>query len=213
MTWSKTSPLPPPTWFDEQLQLFHNAAEKAASGGRAEAIRILSTIKSNEMRQWFVEHAQSSGKHRARKLGVSAPIAYANECDPIRSPARYEKLVFERDFYTCRYCGLRLIAKEVLVAFERAVGTSEFRTQGRNEEQHGVVHAFKIVADHVVPHRLRGQTKLENLITACPGCNYGKERYTIEQLGIDDPFDRPPSLTCWDGLTSLLTLLRNNELR
>ena len=170
-------------------------------------------MRSDEMRLWFDEHGQSSGKHRAQKLGISAPTVSSNEFDSIRSPARYEKLVFERDCYKCRYCGLRLIAKEVLVAFERAVGTSVFRTQGTNAQQHGAIHAFKIVADHVVPYKRGGRTNLDNLISACPGCNYGKERFTIEQLGIDDPRDRPLQLTDWDGLTSLLTKLRNNELR
>jgi hypothetical protein len=112
--------------------------------------------------------------------------------------------VFERDFYSCRYCGLKLVDKAVLVAFERAVGISVFCIRGTNAQQHGVVHAFKIVADHVVPHRRGGRTDLDNLVTACPGCNYGKEAFTLEQLGISDPRDRPPERNGWDGLRSLL---------
>jgi len=112
--------------------------------------------------------------------------------------------VFERDHYHCRYCGVPIVAKEPLRAFERAVGISVFRVLGTNAQQHGVIHAFKVVADHVVPHKLGGRTLPENLVTSCPGCNYGKENFTLEQLGLDNPWDRPPTTSGWDGLTPLV---------
>lgn len=213
--WSKSVPLPPPAWFDEQALLFRDAAKKAANGERDEAIQILGTMKSYEMRKWFVECGQVSGGHRARKLRVAAPKVSVDELDPTKLTARIENEVFARDSYKCRYCGLRLIAKEVLAAFERAVGTAHFCSGSKrtNEDQHGVVHAFKIVADHIVPRKQGGRTNRDNLVTSCPGCNYGKDRYTIEQLGIDDPRDRPPDNSDWVGLTSLIDGLRSNQLQ
>lgn len=211
--WSQSVLLPLPTWFDEQALLFRDAAEKAANGERSEAIQILLRIRSDEMRAWFDEHVQMSGWHRVKRLSIPAPKVSPDKFDVVRSPARYERLVFERDFYKCRYCGLRLIAKEVLTAFEKAVGVSEFRTQGANAEQHGVIHAFKIVADHVVPYKSGGRTNPDNLVSSCPACNYGKYNYTLEQLGIDDPRDRPPVNSDWDGLTSLVDGLKRNQLK
>ena len=211
-SWSKNVPLPPPTWFDEQALLFRDAAEKAAKGERTEAIQVLRRIRSDEMRAWFDEDGQMSGLHRVRRLGVHALTISPDKFDPVRSPARYERLVFERDFYTCRYCGLRLIAKEALTAFEKAVGVSEFRTQGTNAQQHGVIHALKIVADHVIPYKSGGQTSADNLVSACPACNYGKYNYTLEQLGMDDPRERPPVNRDWDGLGSLVAGLKRNQL-
>lgn len=211
--WSRTVPLQPPSWFEQQLDIFRESAERAAHGRRDEAISILRTIKSDEMRYWFDEHGQMSGLHRKRKLGIAPPVVGVEELDPLRSPARFEKQVFERDCYTCRYCGLRTLAKEVLTAFERAVGLTEFRTQGTNVQQHGIVLAFKIVADHVMPHAYHGRTALDNLVTACPSCNYGKFNYTLEQLGLDHPCERPPSNSGWDGLTSLVSGLKNHALQ
>jgi 5-methylcytosine-specific restriction endonuclease McrA len=127
--------------------------------------------------------------------------------DPVRSPARYEANVFERDHYTCRYCGLQLVSKDVLVALERVVGPAVFCCHGPNAEQHGIVHAFKIVADHVVPHRLGGRTSPDNLVSACPGCNYGKDRFTLEQLGLEHPMKRAAPESAWDGLVSFLPAL------
>lgn len=222
--WSKTVPLPPPDWFDGQLLLFCDAAEKAANGERDKAIQILKTTKSDDMREWFDEHGQASGGHRYRRWPVYAPKG--EELDPIKSlTARIANGVFNRDSYTCRYCGLRVIAKEVLEAFKRAVDAPQdrdvaashfFTSTGKgstNALQHGVVHAFKIVADHVIPHRCGGRTDLANLVTSCPGCNYGKAHYTIEQLGLDDPRDRPPAKSEWNGLTSLVDGLKSHELR
>jgi len=49
--------------------------------------------------------------------------------------------VFERDGYTCRYCG----------------------------DTKGPFHA-----DHVYPYVKGGETTMENMVTACAGCNSGK---------------------------------------
>lgn len=203
-SWDKRSPLRPPSWFEEQLSIFTKAAEHAADGDRYEAIALIRTMRSDEMRLWFDEHGQMSGLHRKRHFKVSPPMFSPEDFDTLRQPAKYEREVFERDSYTCRYCDLRLLSKQVLVAFERAVGTDVFRTAGTNAQQHGVVHAFKIVADHVVPFKRGGRTHPDNLVSACPACNYGKDAYTVEQMGIEDPFDRLPISSGWDGLTSLV---------
>jgi hypothetical protein len=211
--WSKLTPLAPPAWLDEQLTLFREAAEATAVGNRSRAIEFLGYMKSQEMRVWFEEHGQFSGKIRAEYLSLPNPKPGAQSLDPVRSPARFEKQVFHRDAYTCRYCGLKLLAKETLVAFEQAVGPQYFRTRGTNAQQHGIVHAFKIVADHVFPHKYGGKTSLENLVSACPSCNYGKYWYTTEQMGIDDPLSRQPTPFEWSGLASLVTGLRSHALQ
>jgi hypothetical protein len=210
--WSRRASLPPPVWFEHQLTLFEDAVKRAANGEREEAVRVLQGIKSDAMREWFDEHGQMSGWHRVKKFGVASPKVAPDLWDAVRSPARHESLVFQRDSYTCRYCGLRQVAKEILLAFERAVGSEEFPTQGTNAMQHGIIHGFKIVADHVVPYKCGGKTNVDNLVSACPACNYGKYNYTLEQLGLDDPRTYPPVVSGWDGLTSLLQDLKRYRL-
>ncbi len=51
-------------------------------------------------------------------------------------------------------------------------------------------------------------TNPSNLVTSCGPCNYGKAHYTIEQMGLDDPFDRPATPDGWDGLLSYLEGLK-----
>ena len=211
--WSRTAPLQPPSWFEEQLDIFRESAEHAAQGRKDEAIRILRTTRNAEMRVWFIEHGQMSGGHRSRQLTIKRSTIPESERDPEPEPRRYEKQVFQRDSYVCRFCGLRTLSKEVVAAFERAVGSCEFPTTGSNEEQHGIVHGFKVVADHVIPVACGGRTNLENLVTACPSCNYGKYYYTLEQLGLDDPRNRSASSQSWDGLLSLVAGLKNHALK
>lgn len=210
-TWSKREPLPIPDWFKNELLIFRGAVEQAANGDRAAAIETLKRLRSDEMRYWFDEHGQNSGYYRVRKFNITHPAVDPNTFDPVRSPAKYERAVFERDSYTCRYCGLPLVAKSVLVAFEKAVGTEHFRTQGTNAQQHGIIHGFKIVADHVEPYQRGGRTNLDNLVSACPACNYGKYNYTLEQLGLGDPRERKAVSSGWDGLTSFLNNLEKGS--
>ena len=205
--WSRQSPLPPPSWFDHELDLFHEAVKAAAAGDRDRAVRVLSQIRSDGMRAWFDEDGQTSGRHRAKHLGIT-PEVLNIELDILRRPAKYEGLVFERDGYGCRYCGIRVVAKAVLAACERALGVAAFRTTGTNAQQHGILLGYKVVADHVVPHRVGGRTILENLVTSCPACNYGKTSYTLREIGLDDPRDRMPQKSGWDGLVSFIPALK-----
>ncbi len=82
------------------------------------------------MREWFCVHGQMAGRHRARIFGISDAAVSPDLFDTVRAPAKYEREVYHRDSYTCRYCGLRQVAKQVLYAFEKVVGSDEFRTQG-----------------------------------------------------------------------------------
>jgi hypothetical protein len=50
------------------------------------------------------------------------------------------------------------------------------------------------------------------LVSACPGCNYGKDAHTVEQMGLDNPFNHLPTGSGWDGLTSLVVGLRRHAL-
>jgi len=132
--------------------------------------------------------------------------------DPIRSPDRFSKDVFARDSYTCRYCGIGVIPKDVLDAYGMVVGKDNFCPTGTNQKRHGIVLAFRANADHVIPWKIGGRTNPENLVTSCWSCNYGKAGYTLGELGLTDPRNNTIKLNKWDGLTSLKKGLRNNAV-
>jgi len=128
--------------------------------------------------------------------------------DKLRSPRKYQNKVFERDGYKCRYCGIRLISQEFIKLFIKNLDSPIFQKGATNLSVHGIIINTWPVADHVFPWNMGGQTNLENLVSSCGSCNYGKDGYTCEQLGIEDPLLRKPILDKWDGLLS-----RINELK
>lgn len=201
--WDKHSPLPPPDWFKGEIELFQKAVTKASTGNIQESTTILQTIKSDALRNWYVEHGQISGNTRNRVLATAKPKPLTTTLDKVRSPDNFAKAVFERDNYSCRYCGMNVIPKSVFKLYRQLVGIQLFRDTGTNSERHGIILAFRANVDHVIPHKLGGRTDMENLVTSCWSCNYGKSSYTIEQLGLTHPRKRIQKSSNWDGLTSL----------
>ena len=70
-----------------------------------------------------------------------------------------------------------------------------------NQIRHGVALTFRATADHVVPMSFGGRTNLDNLVTSCWNCNYGKYNALLEQMGVNDPRDTAvDSKLSWNGL-------------
>ncbi len=205
--WSKSAPLVPPAWFNVEIEKFSKAVQAAVNGDKMKSIKLLSKIKSNELRDWYCEHGQMSGLFRNNELDVETAKNNA-ALDLLRSPDKYRKEVFQRDNYTCQYCGMRVVPKEVFDTYSKFVGINFFRSTGTNSQRHGIVLAFRANADHVVPWTHGGRTNLENLVTSCWSCNYGKSGYTLEEIGINDPREKKLTNLKWQGLSEFILKLK-----
>lgn len=204
--WSKVCPLPPPKFFEDSLNLFI-AAFRAAQKGKVEDARsLLSQTRSDEMRHWYVEHGQMSGwKFRAKALDFPKPAEYSGPLETNKSFSKFESQVYNRDGFRCGYCSLRLIDTSALLRMEKLLGIQHFKVKGTNNERHGVALVLRATIDHIHPLSLGGRTSLENLVTSCWSCNYGKLNATLEQIGISNPLDRgTKKIDDWDGLSSNL---------
>ncbi len=58
--------------------------------------------------------------------------------------------------------------------------------------------------DHIIPHSRGGHTTLDNMVITCAPCNFGRMEYTLAEVGLADPRDRPPVISDWDGLEALV---------
>lgn len=203
-TWNTKTPLQPPTWFSEQIDIFEQAFNLAVSGDIQKSIEVLKTIRNTDLQNWYIEHGQVSGRFRNKILKISRNRVKDIISDPLRSPEKYAEEVFKRDNYTCQYCGGKVISKKILKKYEELVGSDYFRSTGTNRERHGIVLGFRANADHIIPWNLGGKTDFDNLITSCWSCNYGKAGYTLEQLQLDDPRDNNYINKDWFALVNYL---------
>lgn len=208
--WSKACPLPMPDFFDEALDMFLLAIEELVNGNFEASLDQLDKCKSDLVGSFFIEHGQQSAYFRVRD---KKQIDQENKKTKVANPSprllpKVENQVFLRDSYRCRYCGQRIIAKEVFAEYSRIVGRDKFSVERENSQRNGLTLGLRGVADHVDPYAFGGLTDLENLVTSCYSCNFGKAGYTLEQLGIEDPRTRPPVNDGWLGLTQFLPRLR-----
>ena len=139
-------------------------------------------------------------------LAFPKPKKYTGILETQKTITPFESEVYRRDGYRCRYCLIRVIDTKALMQMEKIVGAPHFKVKGKgNQIRHGIALAFRATADHVVPISFGGRTNLDNLVTSCWNCNYGKYNALLEQMKIDNPCDRPTiNENLWDGLTSTL---------
>lgn len=208
--WSKICPLPLPDYFEESLTTFSQAVAELAGGNIEKSIEKLKECKSEAVGSFFIEHGQQSAYFRvSNRKEIDAenrPLNKSNKTP--RLLPKVEKQVFIRDSYRCRYCGLRIISKEIFAQYSRIVGANLFSVQRKNSLRNGLTLGLRGVADHVEPYASGGETRIENLVTSCYSCNFGKAGYTFEQLGLEDPRCRPPAEDDWQGLTEYLPALK-----
>lgn len=81
---------------------------------------------------------------------------------PRREVRFSRKNIFERDNYTCQYCGIKPPTK-----------TQALKWMEKNQ----------LNLDHIVPRSRGGKTLWSNIVTACYKCNSKKGNSTLEELG------------------------------
>ena len=203
--WDPYCPLPLPKHLETSLELFIDAFDLAILGSVVESLEALSKTKSDELRNWYVEHGQMSGwHHRVKGLNRAKPTKYLGGIDSNKRIAPFERAVYRRDGYRCWYCHIKVVDARVLKLMEKLVGVQNFKSTGKsNALRHGIALTFRATADHVTPLSYGGKTSMENLVTSCWNCNYGKLNALLEEMNIADPTKREINEDSkWDGMLS-----------
>ncbi len=208
--WSKTCPLPLPEYFEKAVDCFSVSIQFLLQGDLTASVENLKRSNSDLVGEFFIEHGQQSAYFRVSNRKDIDRSNRQNKSlnESPRLKNSIEKEVFLRDSYRCRYCGLRIISKDVFKEFSRIVGSEIFSVARKNSLRNGLTLGLRGVGDHVDPYALGGQTDIGNLVTSCYSCNFGKAGYTLNQLGIEDPRIREPIADGWLGLTEHLIALR-----
>ena len=121
--------------------------------------------------------------------------------DPDRNIApTVRAAVLQRDGYRCRYCGIPVVHADIRKLAHRLYpGVVPWDPLDPAKEHAGFACLW-LQFDHVVPHSHGGRSSPDNVVISCALCNYGKDKYTLRQLGVADPRTTPPVSYGWDGL-------------
>jgi hypothetical protein len=122
-------------------------------------------------------------------------------------PSDILRQMFMRDGWRCRFCGCRVVRKEARDRMRQLLPDAIRWTASYGD--HAGFFVLTGVADHAQRHGWGGPTDIDNLVTACQLCNYGRGEYFLEEVGLIDPRTRDPfPADGWDGLERMLKVPR-----
>ena len=199
-TWPSHCLIPYPEEFDSQIDKLGKAL-KLANTDPDQSHDIVKSIDSDEMKRWFIDVALKSGAWRAKYSGVSDSDLKRTRRRKAISQSRLENL-FERDKWRCRYCGIRVAGnRKHFKKFAEAIRMPELVSGRTDENRHGIYLMLMASYDQVKPHSEGGSNDDSNLVTACWSCQFGKYKYSLKKLRLQNPLDKEPvALGDWSGL-------------
>jgi len=182
---------------------FLNFAVSAHLAGNPErAGQLIRCADMPELRVWTESLWGKSKPYVVRFVADAPPISKQRE--KLRNPGSALKaLLHLRDGYRCRVCGVPVIREAVRNRLRRLYPVVA-RWGLKNSEQHTALQALGAHYDHLLPHSRGGGNEPNNLVVTCAPCNYARMHYTLEEVGLSDPFAREPIRSNWDGLERLL---------
>ncbi|WP_158933257.1 HNH endonuclease [Acidisphaera sp. S103] len=203
----RTCFLTPIPELDEAADLLSQAADGLLAGNPAFARDLIKRADMPAVRAYAssVMGRISTDIHRYRTIaGLPDIVARPNKTKIRRLQPLEEMAVFERDGFRCRYCDCRVVISQARRIMMLAA-PEELPWGARDKDRHAAFYALTAVADHFVPHARGGTSEPGNLITTCQPCNYGKGDSLVEQVGLINPWARPPICDDWDGLRRMLS--------
>ena len=114
------------------------------------------------------------------------------ERESLRMPATgTEQYIFNRDGWRCRFCSIKVISRPARNAVAR-IFPNETRWNLKEFVRHSALYAMAASLDHVVPHSRGGTNQIENLVTACYCCQFGRGEWTLKEAELYDPGTSSP---------------------
>lgn len=184
----------------EAARLLQNAVAAHLDGKYDRASNLISEANIQTIGSWLDPiWLHRGGAVKPRKVDSPPPVvAEENRYKPRHPAAALRKALVARDGHHCRFCGAPLIRAEVRKMLCKLYPEAAQWHSTNCEAQHRGLQAMWLQYDHVVVWSRGGETTLENLVIACAACNFGRDRYTLEEMGVRDP-RTPIRLPTWVG--------------
>ena len=201
-SWNNNCLVPYPREFDKQIDLVAEAVQIAGSDP-AQARALVQSVDTESMKRWFIDVALWSGAWRAEILGIHEKGMKSLGIRKIVSQKKLDDL-FACDKWRCRYCGIRVAGnRKHFKKFAIVIGMPELIAGRTDESRHGLYLMLMASYDHVKPVNQDGTNDAENLVTACWCCQFGKYKYSLDELGLTGPINlKLVKSDSWVGLDS-----------
>ena len=201
-SWNKNCLVPYPKEFDKQIDLVAEAV-RIVNSDPVRAREIVQSLDTEPMKRWFIDVALWSGAWRAEIVGIHEKRMKSLGIRKIVSQKKLDEL-FAGDKWRCRYCGIRVAGnRKHFKKFANAIGMPELIAGRTDESRHGLYLMLMASYDHVQPVNQEGTNDAENLVTACWCCQFGKHKYSLDDLGLTGPISLElVKSDSWVGLDS-----------
>lgn len=190
----------------EAYVLLSNAADAHISGDYAGADLLFRRANMPEIWHWLNSawsYSEIVGRIKVREPAGDTTLVAKSDRAPSRIPPDVKAAVLARDGYRCRYCGAPVVDAEIRKIAKTLYPDAVPWVDHVPEQQHAAFQCLWLQYDHVVPRSHGGPNTEDNLVVTCALCNFGKDKYTLKQLGIRDPRERAPKPSPWDGIERL----------
>ncbi len=195
----------------EAARLLDKAVAAHIGGNRLLADDLIRKADIRAIGDWLdpLWLRQSALVRACRVDGLPPVLPRADRHKPRNSPANMRSALIARDGHHCRFCGMPLVRAKVRKVLNKLYPEAARWTSTKPRDQHRGLQVMWLQYDHIVVHSRGGQTTLENQVLACAACNYGRDKYSLEEMRLSDP-RKKVRLPTWDGRlawTGLETIL------
>ncbi len=197
----------------EAAQLIDDAVSAHLSDNHAIADELLRAADMPVVGEWLdsLWLGGSSNPFRAIKTVTGLPpvLPKPDRHKPRDAPSSMKKDLVARDGHHCRLCGIPLVRADIRKTLTRLYPKAARWDGPKETQQHRGLQVMWLQYDHVVVHSRGGETSMDNIVVTCPACNFGRDRYMMEEVSLRDPriHIRAPSWNGWrewDGLERIL---------
>ena len=149
---------------------FELASEKLVQADMKEIAAYYKLIVGKTKFPIHWQHRQPKSIEKKERIQARMPAAHVT------------RNIFERDGWRCRFCGTRVFStksrKVIIDAFP-----AEAHWADKEYERHAALNCQAASLDHILPHSRGGDNSEDNLVTACGPCQFGRNQWTIDEVG------------------------------